>query len=142
MSTADGSPDSFTSAWSQAKFPPENRAFVEDLCATIGISGYRFVPGSNRYIAATRRDRTGELRVHSGYTTGFTETEAKRLGAGADDIRASTSQRGTWFFTHPVHGDTSLRGGNAATKRRESRRCPQCGIYELSLSGQCPGCDD
>lgn len=142
MTTADGGPDSFISAWSQAKFPPANRDFVEGFCARVGVSGYRFVSGSNRYIAAARRDGMGELRIHFGYTTGFTEAEAEQLGAGADDMRSSSSQRGTWFFTHPVHGDTSLRGANAGTRPRETSRCPECNSYELSLTGECPGCDE
>lgn len=30
--------DSFVSAWSQARFPDENRAFVKSFCDDIGIS--------------------------------------------------------------------------------------------------------
>ena len=142
MSTADETPDSFTSAWSEAKFPPENRAFVERFTAEIGISRYEFVGASYRYIAANRRDGPGELRIHSGCTTGFTEEEARRFGVGSDEVRPATTQGVTWLVGHPVHGDLSLRGPNGSTNKPEPVRCSQCGIYELSLSGVCPGCDD
>lgn len=138
----DTTKDSFTSAWSKAGFPPENRSFVESICADVGISGYEFVPASYRYIAATRRDGSGELRIHYGCTTGFTEEEAQRFGIGADEVRPSTTQGVTWLVSHPEHGDVSLRGSNASTKKRDAERCPQCGIYELSVSGVCPGCNE
>ena len=32
---ANPAPDSFTSAWSKADFPPENRAFVERVTAEL-----------------------------------------------------------------------------------------------------------
>ena len=137
----DHTDDSFTSAWSKAGFPPENRAFAERVAAEIGVSGYRFRPGSDRYIAAARRDGKGELRIHSGYTAGFTEAEARRLGAGADMVRPSTTQGVTWLVSHPTHGDLSLGGSNDSTVR-EAQRCRRCGIYELSVSGVCPGCDE
>lgn len=139
VSVMDTTDDSFTSAWSKAQFPPENRSFVEGFTAEVGISGYRFVPGSDRYIAATRRDGAAELRIHSGYTTGFTEAEARRFGAGADMVRPSTRQGGDWLVSHPRHGDLSLRGSNDTVK---PPRCPRCGIYELAVTGVCPGCDD
>ena len=142
MNTADETPDSFTSAWSRASFPPENRAFVERFTAEIGISRYEFVGASYRYISATRRDGTGELRIHSGCTTGFTEDEARRFGVGSDEVRPATTQGVTWLVGHPVHGDLSLRGANGSTNKSDPVRCSQCGIYELSLSGVCPSCDD
>ncbi len=142
MNTADETPDSFTSAWSKANFPPDNRASVEKFTAEIGISRYEFVDASNRYIAATRRDGTGELRIYSGCTTGFTEEEARRFGVGSDLVRPATAQGGTWLVGHPVHGDLSLRGPNSSTNKPEPERCTRCGIYELALSGVCQGCDD
>ena len=64
MTTSDETPDSFTSAWSKANFTPDNRAFVERFTNEIGISSYEFVDASYRYIRATRRDKTGELRIY------------------------------------------------------------------------------
>ena len=142
MNTADETPDSFTSAWSKANFPPENRDFVERFTAEISISRYEFVGASYRYISATRRDGTGELRIHSGCTTGFTEDEARHFGVGSDEVRPATTQGVTWLVGHPVHGDLSLRGPNGSMNKPEPERCSQCRIYELSLSGVCPGCDD
>ena len=55
-------------------------------------SRYEFVGASYRYISATRRDGTGELRIHSGCTTGFTEDEARRFGVGSDEARPATTQ--------------------------------------------------
>jgi hypothetical protein len=141
MNTTNETPDSFTSAWSGAKFPPENRAFVEMFTAEIGISRYELVDASKRYIAASRRDGTAELRIYSGCTTGFTEEEARRFGVGSDEVRLTT-QGVTWLVGHPVHGGLSLRGPNSSTNKPEPVRCSQCGIYELSLSGVCHGCDD
>ena len=59
MNTADETPDSVTSALSEAIFPPEHRAFVERFTAEIGISRYEFVGASYRYISATRRVGSG-----------------------------------------------------------------------------------
>lgn len=138
----DSSDDSFTSAWSKAQFPPENRAFVERFTREVGISRYEFVPGSYRYIAATRSDGTGELRIHWGCTTGFTEEEAQRIGAGADEVRLSSTQDNTWLVSHPEHRDVSLRGTANQSKRREQSMCPTCSSYQLSVTGKCPACDE
>jgi hypothetical protein len=54
------------SAWSKAQFPGENRTFVKSFCDEIGIASFEFVHADYRYIAATRRDGTGELRIHWG----------------------------------------------------------------------------
>ena len=142
MSNTDETADSFTSAWSKAKFPPENRAFVERFTAEIGICRYEFKPTDYRYIAATRRDGTGELRIHSGCTTGFTEDEARHFGVGSDEVRPATTQGVTWLVALPVHGDVSLRGTNGSTSKPAPERCPECHIYELSVTGVCPSCHD
>lgn len=137
--TAD---DSFISAWSQARFPDENRAFVKSFCDEIGISGFRFVPADYRYITATRRDGTGDLRIHYGCTTGFTEAEAQSFQGRADEIRISSTRKKTWLVSHPENRDVSLRGPSGASTSPAPKRCQQCGMYELSASGVCPGCDD
>jgi YVTN family beta-propeller protein len=94
--------DSFVSAWSKAKFPNENRAFVKSFCDEIGIAGFEYKPLSCSHIAATRRDGTGQLRIHWGCTTGFTEAEARHFGAGADEVRISSTRKSTWLVSHPV----------------------------------------
>jgi len=33
-------------------------------------------------------------------------------------------------------------GGNAGTGRRDVRVCPRCSIYQLSVTGKCPSCDE
>jgi hypothetical protein len=50
----------------EGEFPNENHTFVKSFCDDIGIAGFEFVPADYRYIAATRRDGTGELRIHWG----------------------------------------------------------------------------
>lgn len=117
--------DSFISAWSKARFPDENRAFVKSFCDEIGISGFEYVPADYRYIVATRRDVTGELRIHWGCTTGFTEAEAE-----------------SFRVSHPEHRDVSLCGPAGDSSTPAVRRCPQCNSYELLVTGICPGCDD
>ena len=139
MDTAN---DSLTSALSKARIPSANHAFIRKLTDAVGIVGYRVVEASRAYIAATRRDGTAELRIYSGCTTGFTEDEARRFGVGSDMVRPATAQGGTWLVGHPVHGDLSLRGPNSSTNKPEPERCTRCGIYELSLSGVCQGCDE
>lgn len=134
--------DSFISAWSKARFPDENRAFVKSFCDEIGISGFEYVPADYRYIAATRRDGTGELRIHWGCTTGFTEAEAESFRGKADEIRVSSSRKTSWLVSHPEHRDVSLRGPASDSSTPAVRRCPQCNSYELSVTGICPGCDD
>lgn len=142
MSAVPSSPDSFVSAWSKANFPPENRAFVKWFTSELGISSFEFIPADYRYIRATRRDGAGELRIHWGCTTGFTEEEAQRFGSDSDEVRLATTQGVTWLVAHPVHRDVSLRGPNATANRPELKRCPRCSIYELSVTGRCPSCDE
>ena len=142
LDRANPAPDSFTSAWSKANFPPENRAFVERVTAELGITRYEFVPASYRYISAARRDGTGELRIHWGCTTGFTEEEARRFGVGADEVRVSSTQDNTWLVSHPEHRDVSLRGPAKQTKQRELEMCPKCRSYQLSATRKCPACDE
>lgn len=142
LATMDTTEDSFISAWSKADFPDENLAFIKRFCDEIGISRFEFRPGSYRYIQATRRDGAGDLRIHWGCSTGFTEEEARHFGVGADEVRPATTQGVTWLVSHPEHRDVFLRVGNARANKREPERCPGCGIYELSVTGVCPGCHD
>jgi hypothetical protein len=135
--------ESFTSAWSKARFPNENRPFVKWFCDEIGVAGFEYVDADYRYIAAARRDGAGELRIHWGCTTGFTEDEARRFGANADEVRISSTRKNTWLVSHPEHRDVSVRGpagGNGGKPKAEL--CPNCYSYELSNSGLCPSCDD
>lgn len=134
--------DSFISAWSKARFPDGNRTFVKSFCEEIGIAGFAYVSADYRYIAATRRDGTGELRIHWGCTTGFTEAEAQSFRGRADEIRLSSTRKTTWLVSHPEHRDVSLRGPARDARSSAPPRCTRCGIYELSRSGVCPGCDD
>jgi hypothetical protein len=137
--------DSFTSAWSKARFPDENRSFVKSFCDEIGIDGFQFVPADYRYIAATRRDGTGELRIHWGCTTGFTEEEAQRLRPHADVVRPSSTRKKTWLVSHPEHRDVDVRGAASGSGGKpKAGMCPRCGIYEMSVTGLCQGggCDD
>lgn len=138
----DVAEDSFVSAWSKARFPDQNRPFVKWFCDEVGITSYEFVPADYRYIRAIRRDGTGELRIYWGVSTGFTGEEARRFGADADEVRPATKHGRTWLISHPEHRDVFLRGSNANTKKQEPNRCPRCSIYELSVTGACPGCDD
>lgn len=142
MSTATDPPDSFISAWSKADFPPENRSFVKSFTTELGITTFEFVPADYRYIRAVRRDGAGELRIHWGCTTGFTEDEARHFGSGSDEVRPATTQGVTWLVAHPVHKDVSLRGPRAGSNKPEPKRCPRCSIYELSVTGRCPSCDE
>lgn len=116
--------DSFTSAWSKARFPVENRAFVKSFCDEIGISGFRYVPTDYRYIAATRRDGTGELRIHWGCTTGFTKAEAQSFQGRADEIRISSTRKNTWLVSHPEHRDVSPRGSSGDSTSPRGRAVP------------------
>lgn len=100
------------------------------------------MPASHRYIAATRRDGIGQLRIYWGCTTGFTEGEARRIGIGADEVRKSTTQGATWLVSHPEHRDVSLRGGNTNTKQRDAGLCPQFSSYQLSVTAKSPSCDE
>ena len=142
MSTSDDDADSLTSALSKAKFPSANHAFIRRITDEIGISKFRFVGAPKRYIAATRRDGRGELRIYPGYTVRFLdEEEARRVGVGADTIRESF-KGGGWLVSHPEHGGLDRRDGPSRNTRREGGKCPGgCG-YELSLNGKCPNCDE
>ena len=139
MDTAN---DSLTSALSKARIPSANHAFIRKLTDAVGIAGYRVVEASEMYVAAKRRDGLRELRIHSGYTIGFTtEEEARRFGAGADTIRKSYKLKSTWLVSHPQHGDLGLRDKNSPPVRREAAMCPKgCG-YPLALTGVCDHCD-
>ena len=131
----DTTEDSFISAWSKANFPDHNRAVVKQFCAEIGISRFEFVPADYRYIKATRRDGTGELRIHWGCSTGFTEDEARRIGASADEVRPATTQGRTWLVSHPEHKGVFLRG--AAVSASSPRRSGA--LSATSTSSRSPG---
>jgi len=139
MGTAE---DSLTSALTKARIPSANHAFIRRVTNEIGVSGYRAVEASERYVAAPRTDGLGELRIYSGYTLGLiSEEEARRVAPGADTIRQSSKSR-KWFVSHPQHGDLELRGERTRRTPREAEPCPNgCG-YELSLAGKCPNCSD
>lgn len=138
----DAANDSLTSALSKARIPTANHAFIRKLTDAVGIAGYRVVEASETYISATRRDGLRDLRIHSGYTIGFTtEEEARRVGARADTIRKSYKLKSTWLVSHPQHGDLGVRGNGSPPVRREAAMCPKgCG-YPLSLTGVCDHCD-
>jgi len=138
----DTANDSLTSALSKARIPSANHAFIRRPTGAVGIAGYRVIAASETYVAATRRDGLRELRIHSGYTIGFTtEDEARRVGAGADTIRRSYKLKSTWLVSHPQHGELGLRGKSSLPVRREAAVCPKgCG-YALSLTGVCDHCD-
>ncbi|MCB1290811.1 MAG: hypothetical protein H6521_09330 [Mycolicibacterium sp.] len=142
LATVDTANDSLTSALAKARIPSANHAFIRKLTDAVGIAGYRVVEASETYVAATRCDGLRDLRIHSGYTIGFTtEEEARRVGAGADTIRKSYKLTSTWLVSHPQHGDLGLRGKSSPSARREAAMCPKgCG-YPLSLTGVCDHCD-
>ena len=110
----------------------------------VGIREYRAVPTSDKpHVVAVRDDGLPDLRIYSGYTIGFTTgDEARRVGFGSDTIRASDDAGKIWLVSHPVHGDLDKRGPADQTKRRDPGKCTRCGIYELSVSGKCPSCDE
>jgi hypothetical protein len=137
--------DSLIAALMKAGIPSDNHQFIRRLTETVGISGYRVVMGANSdsYVAAMRRDGLPDLRIYWGFTTGFTtEEEARRIGVGSDTIRLSSKLKGKWFISHPLHGPVDERGQRSDSKGRKAERCPRCEIWELSISGKCPECDD
>jgi hypothetical protein len=140
MNTAGRSRDSLVAALSAARIPAANHGYIRRLTDIIGISECNFVAASERYVRALRKDGTGELRIYSGYTLGFSEEEATRLGAGADTVRQSSKSK-AWFISHPVHGDLELRGPIARKTQRDAAVCGGCG-EQKSLSGACFNCDD
>ena len=144
MTTADDSSDSLIAALSKARIPLDNHKYVERLMGAVGIREYRAVPTSDKpHVVAVRADGLPDLRIYSGYTIGFTTgEEARRVGFGSDTIRASDDAGKIWLVSHPVHGDLDKRGPADQTKRRDPGKCPRCGIYELSVSGKCPSCDE
>jgi hypothetical protein len=140
MNTSGQSWDSLIAALNQARIPLANHGYVRRLTDAIGISECEAVDASERYVRAVRRDGSGELRIYSGYTLGFSENEATCLGAGADTVRQSSKSK-AWFISHPVHGDLEPRGSAARRTQREAAVCSGCG-EQKSLSGACFNCDD
>lgn len=148
----DSTKDSFTSAWSKAGFPPENRSFVESFCAEIAFDSSSSCP--RRTAGASRRTPAGrirELRIHWGCTTGFTAEEAHRFGVGADEVRPSTTQGVTWLVSHPSTGTPlvaqtptnsavpSAAPGAASTKSQLPESAPVATSRPLWMSKQrCP----
>ena len=135
---------SLLGALSEAGIASDNYAFVPRLMAAVGIFGYRAKKVDEPYVIATRRDGLPDLRIYFGYTTGFTtEQEASRLAAALGvEYGPSGKLKGKWYVGHPVNGGLGPRMSSARPKQRETGRCPRCGIYELSVAGTCPGCDD
>ena len=124
----DAANDSLTSALSKARIPTANHAFIRKLTDAVGIAGYRVVEAPETYISATRRDGLRDLRIHSGYTIGFTtEEEARRVGAGADTIRKSYKLKSTWLVSHPQHGDLGVRGKGSPLQCIAKQPCARRG---------------
>lgn len=144
MTTPDDSSDSLIAALSKARIPSDNHKYIQQLMGTVGIREYRAMPKSDKpYVVAVREDGLPDLRIFSGYTIGFpTGEEARRIGFGSDTIRASDDAGKVWLVSHPAHGDLDKRGPADRTKIRDPGKCPRCVIYELSVSGKCPSCDE
>lgn len=140
MKTTEESHDSLISALNKARIPLANHGYIQHITNAIGISGCLAVDASSRYVRADRRDGSGELRIYSGYTVGFTEEEAARIGVGADTVRQSSKNK-TWFISHPEHGDLDERGKSARKVTREAAICSGCG-QQQSLTGVCDNCDE
>lgn len=133
METTEESHDSLISALTKARIPLANHGYIQRITNAIGISGCLAVDASSRYVRAYRRDGSGELRIYSGYTVGFTEEEATRIGVGADTVRQSSKNK-TWFISHPEHGDLDERGKAGRKVTREAAFCGGCG-QQQSLTG-------
>ncbi|MGB0971995.1 MAG: endonuclease/exonuclease/phosphatase family protein [Mycobacterium sp.] len=141
MNMTDDTPDSLISALRKSRIPSENHAFIRRITETVGISQYRAVEAAEPYVAAVRRDGLRELRIYSGYTTGFTTAdEATRVGVGAEVIRPSSKLKGVWLVSHPKHGDLGRRDGRTRNRPREAAICPTC-FQELPRTRTCDNCD-
>lgn len=136
--------DSLIAALNDAGIRSDNHVFVRRLMDAIGICGYTPKKADEPYVLAVRRDGLPDLRIYWGYTTGFTtEKEAACLGAAlGTETGKSRKLKGKWYVGHPVNGGLGPRRGNASTKKLEPGQCPKCGIYVLSVTGICPGCDE
>ena len=137
--------DALLQALNDAGLASDTHIFVRRLMDAVGVSEYE--PKKQKtesHIIATRRDGLPNLRIYFGYTTGFTTSEeAARLAADLGvEWGKSGKLKGKWFVGHPVNHGLGPRDGHPRTKKVEASRCPRCGIYELSLAGSCPGCDD
>jgi hypothetical protein len=139
MPTADQPSDSLLAALAKAQIPAGNHEFISRIATAIGIASYRAVIGSTKpHVVASRRDGLPDLRIHYGYTAGFTtEDEITRsVGQGAE--RAVSPGKKTWYVVHPINRVGPKRG-RSSDKRREAEFCA-CGM-QLSLTGGCDYCD-
>jgi len=128
--------DSLTSAMNKVRIPTNNHQFIARFTSTIGIAEYHSVEVSNPYVCAVRRDGLPDLRIYSGYTTGFaSEDEIIRVAGGG----IGHSKDGVPYLMHPTNQVRPPGGERSKDVRRQADRCA-CGM-ELSLTGVCASCD-
>lgn len=117
-----------------ARIPFTNQVFLEPLLDWDDIAYCELRSG---YIKVNRKSGKQPLRIHSGYTVGFSsEEEITQLFGDAE----RWPNKGNWGLTHP---ENQLREGNETRKSRNARDqkvCPTC-FMVLSLSGVCNTCD-
>lgn len=110
-----------------------NRKFVRRLFKDIPI---REIVQTSGYLKVARRDGSRDLRIHHGYTTGFTSREeVTDMGLNAP---VWACDRG-WGVNHPVHGPPRS-GGRGSTTVRSPEVCQKCGMtFALNGACQCDG---
>ncbi len=109
----------------------DNRPWIRELCARIGISEYHQTSG---YIKAVRSDGGPPLRIAYGWTNGFVSQEEAEAATGVP-AWPSEDRRDLWGVTHPVHGHG---GSGAGGKPAEVGYgvCPTCHTT-ITPSGTC-----
>jgi len=113
------------------RVPLENHDFIRGFDTAIGIIEYT---GTTGYIKAKRANAGPELRIHSGYTSGFL-SEAEIIATVGDVYREPSSRPGLWTVLHPVN---KVRDGDSAATSAKATygTCPAC-TFEFSANGLC-----
>jgi len=119
--------------------PLENREFIRNFVARVGVKGCLVVGHS--YIRALRTYGQRDLNIASGWSNGFVdEAEALALTGGNHPVWHDNGRPGTWGVSHPLNWIRDGSGVRGATAPRDFGRCMKHG-QPLLATGNCWQCD-
>lgn len=129
--------DSLTEAFADKRTSLENQPFIRRIVESIGVAALFEREG---YIKAVRLEGGPDLRIFTGYTNGFQNSQ--EIVEAVGNAHLWRSKRRTvlepWGVDHPDHG-TSMIGTNSKSRKVEGGLCAECSNV-LPLSGVCNFC--
>lgn len=111
--------------------PSDNHEMIRRFCEAIGIETYLRRPN---HIKAVRRNGGPELRIHWGWTRGFTSAEEIHASAGDHAIAHPSSE--LWYVEHPVNRLPDSPNAGSGSARPGYGTCLNC-FMERAADGSC-----